>query len=847
MNFSEYQNKTSSEKIVLATLDASKRLMGWSVYSGSVYQLENISYKVIVSIEDSGTAYVEAANVGAVTAGKYFLDRDTNTLYLRTTGSDNPNSRFIAATFRFFFSNLPIALPHDLDSEFEVFWEPLIQSSSEFGVEIDTINQTSEAIEGSGSLTLINDFNFWPQNFDKLIFENKACSIYSYNRELDVSEAQLLFKGKVEKRSYKAGSISFTLKDMLSELKVPVAMSLIEDLALRNSPALNKAFQRMILGRVYGYRPTNVDEVKDGYPITGTVSVTNTSATLTGSGTTFLAQLSRDDKLVIEGVEYTIASIASDTSLTLTENYTGLTASGITIYVIPDQPKRWINREWVVAGHALCQPTTTISASSTTSRLFVASTEGMRDGDYIYVGTLGSGELVTIDSVISSNMIKLATSLLNSPAIGTTVIRPAVQFVRINDLELLFYRDYTIDATNGTMTLRDTAEANAAPIRKMVSNLTFSNGSRNVTGTGLDAIFKPGYVVSCVGHVDFFEVMDVTETQLTLRTAANFNDTAIGLYRSVVFGSDDILSCDVLGRTDDGTSSGSLITSGPDMVRHLLIDAGLEDDLDSDSFDDSSAIASQHIGYVIPKEYQETKAPTYRDAINTINKSIFGNLIQTEAFLLSYFVIQPRKSSANLKLREADILDFKVENNAQNMIKTAIVEYRKKEYDYLIEEDSMLTEQKTSNPSTYLLKTDKTKTFSTVLVDQKDARILANRLAFILEHTAGLITIKTKLQAAKTEVGHVIDIEHRKLFVRHGGNESRRLVLVQKVGQDGKFVSIEAVDLSNAFNRCANITENSHPDFSDSTSDELIIGGYITDNYGMQDNEPDTFGINLIW
>lgn len=847
MNYSNYQNQTSSEKIVLATLDASKRLMGWGVYSGSVYELTNVNHKVIIAIEDSGTAYTEAANVGAVTAGKYFLDRDTNTLYLRTTGSDNPNSRFIAATFRFFFSNLPIALPYDLDSEFEVFWEPLIQSNSEFGVEIDTINQTSEAIEGSGSLTLINDFNFWPENFDKLVFENKACSIYSYNRDLDVSEAKLLFKGKVEKRSYKASSISFQLKDMLSELKVPVAMNLIEDLALRNSPAFNKAFQRMVLGRVYGYRPTNVDEVNDGYPITGTVTVTNGSATVTGSGTSYLAQLSRDDKLVIEGVEYTIASVSTNTSLSLTENYTGNTASGITIYVIPDQPKRWINREWVIAGHALCQPTTTISASTATSRLYVTSTEGMRDGDYIYVGTLGSGELVTIDSVVSSTMIKLATSLLTVPSIGTTVIRPAIQFVRINDLELLFYRDYTIDATNGTITLRDTAEANAAPIRQMASNLAFTNASRTVSGTGLDAIFKAGDMVSCVGQVDFFEVMDVTETVLTLRTAANFTLTAAGLYRSVVFGSDDVLSCDVLGRTDDGTSNGSLITSGPDMVRQLLIDAGLEDNLDSDSFDDSSSIASQNIGYVIPREYQETKAPTYRDAINTINKSIFGNLIQTEAFLLSYFIIQPKKSSTNLKLREADILEFKVENNAQNMIKTAIVEYRKKEYDYLIKEESVLSEQKTSNPSTYLLKTDKTKTFSTVLVDEKDARILSNRWAFILEHTAGLINLKTKLQAATVEVGQVIDIEHRKLFVRHGGIETRRLVLVQKVNKDGKFVNIEGVDLSNAFNRCANITSNSHPTFSDSTSDDLIIGGYITDTYGMQNNDSDTFGINLIW
>lgn len=62
---------------------------------------------------------------------------------------------------------------------------------------------------------------------------------------------------------------------------------------------------------------------------TGTVAVTNGSATVTGTGTAW-ASRARPGMLLRgpNGVSMTIASVASDTSLTLTANYTGTTTSG---------------------------------------------------------------------------------------------------------------------------------------------------------------------------------------------------------------------------------------------------------------------------------------------------------------------------------------------------------------------------------------------------------------------------------------------------------------------------------------------------------------------------------------
>jgi uncharacterized repeat protein (TIGR01451 family) len=63
----------------------------------------------------------------------------------------------------------------------------------------------------------------------------------------------------------------------------------------------------------------------------GTVSVTNGSAAVTGAGTLFTTQLTAGSVIAINGVSYTVSSIANDTQLTLSSNYAGATAGGLVI------------------------------------------------------------------------------------------------------------------------------------------------------------------------------------------------------------------------------------------------------------------------------------------------------------------------------------------------------------------------------------------------------------------------------------------------------------------------------------------------------------------------------------
>jgi hypothetical protein len=84
---------------------------------------------------------------------------------------------------------------------------------------------------------------------------------------------------------------------------------------------------------------------------TGTVSITNGSPIVTGSGTSWLANVSIGDsfKIKSENVVYSVASVDSDTQITLTISYVGVTASDLEYQIIVDFtpglniPEIWAN------------------------------------------------------------------------------------------------------------------------------------------------------------------------------------------------------------------------------------------------------------------------------------------------------------------------------------------------------------------------------------------------------------------------------------------------------------------------------------------------------------------------
>jgi hypothetical protein len=64
--------------------------------------------------------------------------------------------------------------------------------------------------------------------------------------------------------------------------------------------------------------------------LTGTLTATNGSATVTGVGTLFTTQVEFGDFITLSGVQYRVLSVASNTSLTLVSNFAGTTSSSLT-------------------------------------------------------------------------------------------------------------------------------------------------------------------------------------------------------------------------------------------------------------------------------------------------------------------------------------------------------------------------------------------------------------------------------------------------------------------------------------------------------------------------------------
>lgn len=859
MNYSDFTNQTVSEKIGLCILEASERIIGWSAHVGAIYKVEGFTRALISSVSDSGEALSEGASILGLNLGEYFHDRENQVLYLRTTDEVNPNGKFIALTFRLFFStsNGFVALPYDLDEDapvgFDVEWVPLIQDTSDFGVDLDNQNQLGFAIEGSGSVKFVNDKNFWGPLYDKVYFENQTCIIFSWTRFLPASEAKILFRGKVQSKTYSDKQVAFSLKDSQNALRAPVDLPVMLGYPnARLSKTLEAARQRRIYGYVFGHRPTNIDAVLTGYPLIGTVDVTSGGTAITGNSTSFLAQISPGDNLFfispVGTKSYAVKTVTDDSNLVLTSAYVGQSTGAVGYYIKSDNAKRYTNRIFLVGGHATKEPLHTVSQFVSSLNIIVLdSVEDLLPGEDIIVGSEN-----TVIQRIVGNQIKLSVNLTLPATVGTTVRRPSITNVKLDDDLLTVTRDYSYNPTTAVLTLTSTAEFNIAPVLSVSgSSINFSSGSRNVTGGEFfKTEFKPGDWIRSQAHSEYFEIAEILDNGgLNLRTPATYTVTGVALAKKPVYYVEDktILTCDILGATDDGTTSGVFLKTAPQITEDILSKAGLGDIIDSDSFTFASALAYQKVGLVIPTKYNDKNSPKLKDVINNLNLSVFGSVVQSSDFLLVYHVFRPVREPGITLFDESDIVKFTIKSLSDKIAKNAIVRYLKREYEPISKAAVFSQASRQSNIASFLGKTTNETIIETLLVDPIEAQNMSNRWAFLIGQASTVVTFGTKMQGALLDVTDRVEISHEKLYERAGSPLKRKIAAIQSSRKSFNDVTIETEDLSNAFSRCAVIVQDGRPNYDAATDEERFYDSYVTDTYGMQDNDPETFGINLIW
>ena len=106
-----------------------------------------------------------------------------------------------------------------------------------------------------------------------------------------------------------------------------------QDLAGTAGTSISRVGNNLSIGeRLDGYSESGTINTTDYNlstftTLTGSLSVTNGSATVTGTGTSFTSQLEFGDYLTLNGVRYIVDSVVNNTTLEITETYNGSTST----------------------------------------------------------------------------------------------------------------------------------------------------------------------------------------------------------------------------------------------------------------------------------------------------------------------------------------------------------------------------------------------------------------------------------------------------------------------------------------------------------------------------------------
>ena len=475
--YEEFADKTRSEKVVLAWIQPVQRLLLFTLFSGFVYK-KSVDH-FVVGVKDSSTSLTEASST-SLNAGEWFFDAENKTLYVRASDDSDPSTRTISAEYRLFYSNLPYILPYDLESGTAVEYDSRIEATSSFSSEIDE-EQTGIALEGQGSIRLINSDGHFDSLYDKLFFENKSCTIFSWSSSIPISQKRKLFEGAIESKSFDPSKVRFNIRDNVFQLRQPVPLTLFSasDGNLDDSDIGTP--KRRIYGQVKQVQTIGLDKVLDGFSLTGTISALAGSTTLTGTGTAFLDETSPGDKIKIplsfETLEFRVDSVTSDTVMTVSETINSA-FNNFPATIDPDVPWRKKNRRWHLVGHKLRQPETTVVTAPQLNRITVADSTDMFADDLIKV----DGEKVQIRR-ISDNLLVLENNLqAGLPSPGDSVVKQPVSKVWFGPQELILDRDWTLtNTTEAIIELNELAEFNVTPRKSIIGTITFTNSSRSVT------------------------------------------------------------------------------------------------------------------------------------------------------------------------------------------------------------------------------------------------------------------------------------------------------------------------------------------------------------------------------
>jgi len=840
MSYSDYADKVSSEKIVLALLEpSSPRLLLWTLHTGAIYK-KTVDYFVI-DVKEDNTSLTEASSA-SLNQGEWYYDKN-GTLYIRMDDDTDPTDNYVSCKYRFFFSNKPHINTHDLTSSgVDVYYDGIIKSTSAFKQELDHADQTGIALENSGSISFYNTDGTFDPIFDKLFWENKSCKIYSWNKDIALSDKLILFEGYITDKSFDEKTVKFKIKDFLYQLRTPVPLNTF---SASDGDLLETDIgrpKRRLYGQVKGVRTVHLDCVKDGIEGTGTIIGTEGSTTITGSGTSFLSETSPDDVITFdfnnEQVELTIESVDSDTQLTMSSELDfAFPASDYKI--LPEIQYHNNNRSHYIAGHKLREPTTTTLTADQRNKIPVVLTADFFAGDTVKIGTESR-----VIRRITANILVLTQNLTSIPTPGTSVTKNPINAVFFNARRLFVDRDWTLTntSTSAKLTLTATAEFNIAPIKNIPGTTAFTNTSRDVTISNGDFTgeLRPRDWIQSddATHTTWYEVLstaydeatDITTVKLRIAYAGG-NTSGTAKKKNVTYVTDDaIVLADCAGREN---GSGEWVKTASDCVKDILTDVGVTN-LNTASFTEADAVCPHTMSLKIPEDYSTKKLPETKKIISLINQSCFGSLVQRSDFSVAFDVLDIKSPTdlTSIEVKDDDIIKFSVKTKTDTY-KKITSKYRHFDADTYAgtDDDGSSVYEWENQLARDIIESVNEKEIDIYMYYEDDVKTMTQRYSLFHSLTQSQVNISAKLNLSTKNLNDKIALNFDRLYKRFGtADNNKKICIVNSLERNGLDTKLGCSDLGNQWNRVARVTSDTADNFSSAVSDQKLINGYVVDD-----------------
>ncbi len=423
----------------------------------------------------------------------------------------------------------------------------------------------------------------------------------------------------------------------------------------------------------------------------------------------------------------------------------------VNISYVSESPTTSDNRTWsVISGQTgMADRIVTVGSSSTTTRTYVSSVNGLNVGDSVWLDRVsGTDEYVLID-VVGANYIEHSASASPMTS-GDSVRRAFISVINIvqNNVtyKALYKRDYTVNYAGSNDTCQFTFETT------LEANLTMPN------------------------------TLGVTD-RVSGTVYGRVNDLTLG---GPSFGANSVATNNI---------------ANPVMIildllkRNLLVS---DSDIDTATFTAAYAARTSVHGLAIPKGNSES-FPSYQDLLSDLLQATLLQLVLNKDGMWALKIVAPIVSYDYL-IEDDEILknSFSASYKYSDLVSEVTIEYKLKEApdDPNQFSDSVESITVSSDTAKYLHKASKSKTIRTSFIFDTDATVLANRVLFALSDRYGEVSIKAKARFFETEIGNVIEISRDKL----PGFDYTREVLHQRdvvvLGVDKSLdsVSITATD-----------------------------------------------------